>query len=55
MNKSEAFDYSPHGRSLRVAPCPPGGAARLWPGEAGSTAPLAKTQLRLKLIPIGGS
>ena len=30
---------SPHGRSLRVASCPPRGPLRLRPGKAGSAAP----------------
>ena len=29
---------SPHGRSLRVTPCPPRGPLRLRPGKAGSAA-----------------
>jgi len=30
---------SPHGRSLRVAPCPPRGPVRLRAGKAGPAAP----------------
>ena len=35
-------EMCPHGRSLRVTPCPPRGPLRLWPGKAGSTAPACK-------------